>query len=71
MLATPNSLASVVDTPSSSSSPLEGEEKRWGISMGRPCFLAEIPKVLRKLIFQIARYYKFGFWILDFGIWNL
>ena len=71
MLATPNPIASVVDTPSSSSSPeyphlyssplegedkrrgaLEGEEIRWGVSVGRPRFLAKIPEVLRKTIFS-------------------
>jgi len=72
MLTTPNPIASVVDTPSSSSSPeyphlyssplegedkrrgaLEGEEKRWEVSMGHPRFSAKIRIALHKLSFRL------------------
>jgi len=50
MLAIPNPFALGEDTPSSPPPPLlEGEEKRWGVKKGRPCFLAEIPIALHKL----------------------
>jgi len=50
MLALPNSLALGDRYPLLSSSPLEGEEKRWGVRKGRPCFLAKIPEALQNYL---------------------
>jgi hypothetical protein len=39
--------------------------------MGRPRFLAETPKVFRKLFFQSFGYYRFDYWVtgnLEFEI---